>query len=385
MPLTDDMHLISVDDHMVEPPTLWSERLPAKFAETGPQIVDEPIDGRPDEPPSNVWFYEGQRFPQIGLNAVAGKDPKDYGTEPLRYTDMIPGCYEPHARVGDMDLDGVQAALCFPSFPRFAGTVFLKASDKELALLCVRAWNDFMIDEWCASAPDRFIPIVIMPLWDVELCVAELERTVAKGARAVSFIENPVPLGLPSFHTEHWDGFFSACEAAEVPLCLHFGSSGQSPSTAPEAPFAVTITLFGCNSMYAAADLLFSPVFHRHPNLKIAMAEGGIGWVPYLLERADYVWNRHRFYQNVDQSAPPSELFAKHIFGCFIDDVHGLNARHDIGLSRILWEADYPHSDSNWPNSRKRAVEVFATIPDAEVRQMVETNSRELFKFPRGL
>ena len=193
-----------------------------------------------------------------------------------------------------------------------------------------------------------------------------------------------MPLGLPSYHTDHWDGFFSACEAADIPICLPFGSSGQSPSTAPEAPFAVTITLFGCNSMYAAADLLFSPVFHRHPNLKVAMAEGGIGWVPYLLERADYVWNRHRFYQNVDQTMAPSELFARHIFGCFIDDVHGLKSRYDIGLSRILWEADYPHSDSNWPNSRKRAVEVFATIPDEEVRQMVETNSRELFHFPRA-
>jgi len=157
VPLTDDMHLISVDDHLVEKPTLWSERLPAKFADSGPRVIDVPIEGKPDEPPSNVWLYEGNQFPQIGLNAVAGKDPKDYGTEPLRYSDMIPGCYEPHARVIDMDLDGVQAALCFPSFPRFAGTVFLKASDKELALLCVQAWNDFMIDEWCAAAPDRFI------------------------------------------------------------------------------------------------------------------------------------------------------------------------------------------------------------------------------------
>jgi hypothetical protein len=114
------------------------------------------------------------------------------------------------------------------------------------------------------------------------------------------------------------------------------------------------------------------------------VAEGGIGWVPYLLERADYVWNLHKYYQNIDQSIAPSELFDKHIFGCFIDDVHGLSARHEIGLSQILWEADYPHSDSNWPNSRKRAIEVFADVPDEEVRQIVETNSRELFRFPRN-
>lgn len=384
MALLDDMQLISVDDHLVEPPNLWVDRLPAKFRTAGPHIVEEPVDGRPDELPAHVWVYENNRFPQIGLNAVAGKDPKDYGTEPMRYSDMIPGCYEPNARVVDMDLDGVEAALCFPSFPRFAGTVFLEAADKDLALLCVQAWNDFMIDEWCASAPDRFIPIVIMPLWDVQLCVAELHRTAAKGARAVSFVENPVPHGLPSYHTEYWDPFFSACEEAQIPLCLHFGSSGQAPFTAPEAPFAVSITLFACNSMYATADLLFSPVFHRHPRLKIALAEGGIGWVPYLLERADYVWKRHRFYQNVSQTTPPSQLFAQHMYGCFIDDVHGLSSRYKVGLSRILWEADYPHSDSNWPNSRKRAGEVFAAIPDDEVRQIVETNSRELFRFPRS-
>ena len=165
MPLLDDMQLISVDDHLVEPPNLWTDRLPAKFRAPGPHIVEEAVAGRSGEAPAHVWVYEDGRFPQIGLNAVAGKDPKDYGTEPMRYSDMIPGCYEPQARVIDMDLDGVQAALCFPSFPRFAGTVFLEAADKELALLCVRAWNDFMIDEWCGSAPDRFIPIVIMPLW----------------------------------------------------------------------------------------------------------------------------------------------------------------------------------------------------------------------------
>jgi predicted TIM-barrel fold metal-dependent hydrolase len=379
MPLRDDMQLISVDDHLVEPPHVWQDRLPAALRAVGPRIVRE--DG-PDGA-TDVWHYEGRRYPQIGLNAVAGKPPEEFGTEPMRYTDMIPGCYEPEARVIDMDLDGVQAAICFPSFPRFAGTVFLQAQDQKLALLCVQAWNDFMLDEWCAAAPERFIPIAILPLWDVAACVAEIERTAAKGVRAISFTENPVPLGLPSFHTDHWDPVFAAAQAADLPLSMHFGTSGQAPTTAPDAPFAVTITLFGCNSMFAAADLIFSPVFHKFPQLKVSLAEGGIGWVPYLLERADYVWDRHRWYQNVNQDVAPSELFRRHIWGCFIDDVHGLTSRHEIGVDRITWECDYPHSDSNWPNSRKRAIEVFAEIPDDEVHRMVEWNSRELFNFPR--
>ena len=382
MPLQDHMQLISVDDHLVEPPHVWQSRLPVKWLEDGPKIVEEEA---PDGgPAAHVWYYEGRRYPQIGLNAVAGKRPEEFGTEPLRYTDMLPGCYDPEARVIDMDLDGVQAAICYPSFPGFAGKVFLQGKDRELGLHCVRAFNDFMIDEWCAAAPERFIPVVMLPLWDVQACVAELHRTVAKGAKAITFSENPVPLGLPSFHTDHWDPLFAAAEEAGIPLCMHFGTSGQAPTTAPDAPFAVTITLFGCNSMFAAADLMFSPVFHKFPRLKVALAEGGVGWVPYLLERADYVWDRHRYYQNVNQDMKPSEIFRRNLWGCFIDDVHGLQSRHVIGIDRLTWECDYPHSDSNWPNSRKRAVEVFADVPDDEVQQIVEWNSRTLFDFPRA-
>jgi predicted TIM-barrel fold metal-dependent hydrolase len=382
MPLQDHMQLISVDDHLVEPPHVWQDRLPARYLADGPKIVEEEVEG--GGPPAHVWYYEGRRYPQIGLNAVAGRRPEEFGTEPLRYSDMLPGCYDPEARVIDMDLDGVQAAICYPSFPGFAGKVFLQGNDRELGLLCVRAFNDFMIDEWCTAAPERFIPVVMLPLWDVQACVAELHRTVAKGAKAITFSENPVPLGLPSFHTDHWDPLFAAAEEAGIPLCMHFGTSGQAPTTAPDAPFAVTITLFGCNSMFAAADLMFSPVFHRHPGLKVALAEGGVGWVPYLLERADYVWDRHRYYQNVNQEMKPSDIFRRNIWGCFIDDVHGLRSRDVIGVDRITWECDYPHSDSNWPNSRKRAVEVFAEVPDDEVHRIVEWNSRELFSFPRA-
>ncbi|MFC4942911.1 amidohydrolase family protein [Pseudonocardia sp. GCM10023141] len=381
MPLRDDMQLISVDDHVVEPPDVWQKRLPQRYLDAAPRIVEEETES--GGAPAHVWYYEGRRYPQIGLNAVAGKRPEEFGTEPLRYSDMLPGCYDPEARLIDMDLDGSHAALCFPSFPRFAGTNFLMGEDKDLSLLCVQAWNDFMIDEWCATAPDRLIPIVIMPLWDVDLCVAELERTAAKGARTVSFSENPAPLGLPSFHTTYWDRFFALAAEAQIPLSMHFGSSGRAPTTAPEAPFATQITLYGCNSMYAATDLMFSPVFHTHPELKVSLAEGGIGWVPYLLERADYVWERHRHYQNVNQEMKPSEIFARNIWGCFIEDEHGVRNRDVIGIDKIMWECDYPHSDSNWPNSRKKAADVLAGVPDDEAHKIVELNARELFRFPR--
>ncbi|ELB89197.1 hydrolase [Rhodococcus wratislaviensis IFP 2016] len=399
------MHLISVDDHLIEPPTVWTDRLPKKFHEQGPRIVemdmsqshgDEGLSAllldtarQGDTAPkkkklAEVWSYEGRIYPNIGLNAVAGKKPQEYGMDPTRYSDMLPGCYDPKARVADMDIDGVQAALCFPSFPRFAGTVFLEGTDRELALLSVKAWNDFHLDEWCAAYPDRFIPLIILPLWDPQEAAQEIYRCAAKGAKAITFPENTVGLGLPSFYTDFWDPVFRAAEETKMPLCMHFGSSGKAPITSPEAPMAVMISLFGTNSMDATADLLFSPVFYKFPNLKVALSEGGIGWMPYLLERIDLTWEKHRWYQNVNKEVRPSDLFREHMYGCFIDDFEGVARRHQIGIDNITWECDYPHSDSNWPNSRQYTTKLLQDVPDDEAHKIVELNARKLYNFPRA-
>lgn len=382
MPLQDWMKIISVDDHVIEHPLVWQDRLSEAHREQGPQII-ETAEGH------HVWRYEGQLYPQIGLNAVAGKPPSEYGMEPVRYDHMIPGCYDPVERVKDMDIDGVHAALSFPSFPGFGGGVFQRAEDKELALACVRAWNDFQVEEWCASASDRLIPLGILPTWDPQLAAGEVERLAQIGTRAVSFPDSPVPLGLPSFHhPTHWEPLWNALEAADIPVCLHFGSGGYvpgfsftKPSPEDSAPFAVAIATFSTNLMWSTADLVYSGMLQRHPNLKFMLSEGGIGWIPYLLERLDYTWERHRWYQNISRTDRPSDLFHKHIWGCFIDDVHGVNSREAIGIDRILIEVDYPHSDSNWPNSRKRIAENLVAVNDDDVHRIVELNARELLHF----
>ena len=310
---------------------------------------------------------------------------------------MIPGCYDPAARIKDMDLDGVEAALCFPSFPGFGGGVFYRADDKDLALLCVQAWNDFYIDEWCATAPDRFVPMAIVPFWDPELAAKEIERTAAKGARTVSFPDAPVALGLPSFHSSHWEPVWNACEETGTVVSLHFGSGGYVPGFSfsalnvaagkvgqlPDAPFAVAIAIFSTNLRWTTVDLLFSGALQRHPKLQFSLAEGGIGWIPYILERTDFVWERHRYYQPIDFDTRPSDLFRKHFWGCFIDDEFGVKNLDAIGTDRVMLEIDYPHSDSNWPNSRKRAAEVLADVPDDVVEKIAETNARTMLRFPR--
>jgi hypothetical protein len=140
---------------------------------------------------------DGELEPNIGLNAVAGKDPKDFGLDPVRFDEMLPGCYDVNRRLADMDLDGVHAQLCFPSFPGFAGSTFFGVENKDLATACVLAWNDFILDEWSAAAPGRMIPMVMVPFWDVDAAVVEVQRTAAKGAKAITFTEAPHRLGLP--------------------------------------------------------------------------------------------------------------------------------------------------------------------------------------------
>jgi len=373
--LPDDAKVISVDDHVIEHSRVFSDRLPAKYKDEWPRIVRLP-DG------NDTWLYEGKRSGNFALNAVAGKHPRDFGMDPRSYDDMRPGCHDPAERIKDMDIEGVWAQMAFPNFGGFAGSTFYAAKDRDLANLCVTAYNDFILDEWCAAAPDRFIPLVMVPFWDVEASVKEIERTSAKGARSVTFLEAPHRIGLPSYHTDHWDPILRAAEEHEMPLSVHFGSGGAPSGVAPDGDMFITIALFGMNSMMAMVDLLISPVFHKFPNLKFVLAEGGIGWIPYLLERSDYSWGRHKYWCDIDQEQKPSELFDDHIFGCFISDDAGLEQRHKIGVNNILFESDYPHSDCNWPHTRKILAEQMVNVPDEEARLIVEGNARRIFRFP---
>jgi predicted TIM-barrel fold metal-dependent hydrolase len=372
--LPNDAKVISVDDHVIEHPRVWLDRVPARYADAAPRIVKLP-DG------NDTWLYEGRQSGNFALNAVAGKHPREFGMDPRSYDDMLPGCYSIEDRIKDMDIEGVWAQLCFPNFGGFAGSTFFAAKDKELAKLCISAYNDFILDEWCAYAPQRQIPLVMVPFWDVEASVKEIERTAAKGAKSVTFIEAPHKLGLPSYHTDHWDPILRICEEARLPLSMHFGSGGMPQGLAPDGDMFISIALFGVNSMITTVDLLFSDVFYRFPGLKVALSEGGIGWMPYILERTDYSWGRHKYWCDINADKVPSELFREHIYGCFIADQSGIEQRHRIGVDNILFESDYPHSDCNWPHTRKLLADALADVPDDEARKIAELNARALYHF----
>jgi predicted TIM-barrel fold metal-dependent hydrolase len=370
----EDMVLVSVDDHVVEPPDMFDNHLPAKYKDLAPQVI-QADDG------SDVWLYEGQMLPNIGLNAVAGKPPEEYGIDPTTFAEMRPGCYDIGERVRDMDANGVLGSMCFPSFPQFCGQLFSRTEDKTVALAMLQAYNDWHIDEWCGSAPGRFIPLSLPPIWDPQLMADEVHRVAKKGCHAVTFSENPEKLGWPSFHNEAWDPFWKAVSEEGTVVCLHIGSSSQLTITSIEAPINVMITLQPMNIVQAAADILWSRVLTEFPDVKFALSEGGIGWIPYFLERCDYVYKHHRAWTGQDLPMLPSELFRDRFVTCFIDDAAGVKNRHDVGIDTITWECDYPHSDSTWPASPELLAESLSGVPDHEIDLMTHLNAMKFFHY----
>jgi predicted TIM-barrel fold metal-dependent hydrolase len=273
--------------------------------------------------------------------------------------------------------------------PRFCGQTFLERSDKELALLCVQAYNDWMIDEWAAgSARGRLIPLGMVPLWDAGLAAAEVRRNAARGCFAVTFTENPEPLGLPTLYSpDHfWDPFLAACEETETTVCMHIGSSSRMPTTTSDAPFIIGSSLDWLNAMGSMLDYVFSGTLERFPTLKLAYSEGQVGWMPYIMERADKKWAEFHgedFGNTLPE--PPSTYLRGRVFGCVFDDDTGLRNRDVIGMDRICYETDYPHAQATFPNTKKIATEMCerAGLGDDEVYALMRGNAIRAFGLER--
>lgn len=374
---TEDLIIVSVDDHVIEPPDMFDNHLPARYADLAPKIVHKD-DG------TDVWQFGDIEIPNIGLNAVAGRPKEEYGIEPTSFDELRPGCFDVSKRVMDMNANGVLGSLNFPSLPGFAGRLFATMEDKDAAKVLVQSYNDWHIDEWCGYAPERFIPLAIPSIWDPDALADEVRRVAKKGCHAITFPENPQPLGFPSLHSDHWDPVWQACSDVGTVVCMHIGSSGKLVMTADDAPIDVMIVLQPMNIVQCAADLIHSPVFKRFPDLTVALSEGGIGWIPYFLERLDHSYRTHKAWTGSDFGTKlPSEVFMEHIVLCYISDGVGVRLARDIGIERITVETDYPHSDANWPNAPECLMTEFATtdLTDTEINAMTHENAIRFFRY----
>ena len=370
----DDMVLVSVDDHAVEPRDMFERHVPARYRDLAPRCVRLGTRDR--------WVFEDSFVPMIGMNAVAGRPRHEYGMEAGSFDEMRPGAWDVRLRVEDMNANGVLGSLCFPSLPGFAGHNFLSYKDREAGLAVVRAYNDWHFEDWCGPYPDRFIPLAVLPLWDGALAAAEMERMARRGVRALTFPDNPTAWGLPSIHSPEWAALWKVCADHGVVICCHIGSGAGAPHASPDTPIEAWILSMPISIANSAADWIHARIWQQYPDLKLSLSEGGIGWIPYFMERADITHERHREWSHCDFGGKtPSQVFREHIVTCFIDETFGVRHLADIGEDMITWECDYPHADTTWPDSPEF---LWATVKDMDPRvidKVTHQNAMRLYGF----
>ncbi len=378
--------VISVDDHLVEPPDLFDGRLPSHLADLAPRVVET-------RRGHQVWEFDGKRFTQVGVNAVAGRRPEHVTLEPTRFEDMRPGCWNIDARVRDMDINGVWASLNFPSqITGFCGRVYSEASDPELGMAVTRAFNDWLYEAWWQPYPERIIPCGITYLADPEVGAEEIRRNAERGFRSVTLPERPHRIGLPSIFSGYWDPYVAACEETTTVISLHVGSSGM-PDMPDDGPLVqLGATLFGQMSLTACAEWLWSGLAVRFPAVKIAMSEGGVGWVAMLLDRLENIVDRSGYGRGLGtptaagvpagRAVRPADVLRRNFWFCTIDDPSTIDTLGAIGADHVMVEVDYPHGDSTWPDTQEVIRRAWGHLPVDDVRRLTHQNASRLFRWP---
>ncbi|MFI6509722.1 amidohydrolase family protein [Streptosporangium sp. NPDC050855] len=376
-PRRRDYVIISADDHLIEPPDMFDDRLPEKYAEFAPKVVET-------DSGHQVWRYGGATYPCAGLDVGAGLPREQWTLDPVRFEHMRPGCHDVEARIEDMDRAGVWAALCFPGMlAGQAGMVFAKTRDQELGLSVMRAWNDWHVEVWAGTYPERIIALQLPWLTDPEVAAKEIRDNAARGFKAVLFPEFPTRLRLPSIHGDHWDPFFQACEETGTVICLHAGAGSWAPVPSPDTPIEAITTLMPASAMFACADWLWSGIPLRFPALRILIVEGGVGWLPMLAERADYALDHPVAGEaSWEGGLKPSEVLRRNFFFGTLND-HALSGvRLAVGLEHVLLESGYPHSDSTWPDTQQAVATNLGSLPPADIARVAYGNAARLFGHP---
>jgi predicted TIM-barrel fold metal-dependent hydrolase len=342
------MIILSIDDHLVEPPDMFDRHVPAKYASQAPKLVTD-TDGL------QKWMFQNTTMGVMGLNSVVSWPKEELDRDPSTLSEMRPGAYDIHERIRDMDRNGVLASMCFPTFPGFSGRFFHEAAetgDPDLTLVMVKAYNDWHIDEWCGTYPGRFMPLALPPIWDIDELVNEVRRVAAKGCHAITMPELPYLIGLPSYQSHHWDPFWQAVSDESVVVCLHIGQGFSALRLAEDQLTDHLMVLATQVSMLSVQDLMWGHALRSFPDLKIAWSEGGIGWIPFLLDRIDRHYENNQKWTKQDfGDKVPSQVFREHALACFISDPTTLKLAHDIGIDILAFESDYPHSDGLWPDA----------------------------------
>jgi predicted TIM-barrel fold metal-dependent hydrolase len=374
--------VIDVDAHVTEPAGVFADRLPARYRDLGPRLVHDERSGW------DLWkLGDGTTISSVGMTATAGWPEKFPGAP--RGMDEIPrAAWDAQARLGYLDEIGVWAQVMYPNVGGFGNQAFLKLEDADLQLACVRAYNDWLT-EWCATDPRRLLAVTATPFWDVAAAVDEVERCADLGHRGVLFTGEPQRYGLPFLGDHHWDPLWGAAQSIGSPISFHIGSgdiaSGFSPARikahGPGAAYVSTsVDLFLTNGAQIV-DLLTSGVLPRFPELRFVSVESGIGFLPFILEAADYAYGESSMATDRPGDPPPSEQFRRQVFACFFFERVGLGRVIDaIGADNLLFETDYPHPICLFGDVRDTIDASLAGQPDEVRHKVLWENAAALYR-----
>ena len=373
--------VISTDDHLQEAADTWTARMSKqKWGDKIPQVVSND-DG------TDSWSLWGEKRRPQGVAVVLGAMP-DTTKPPDRWEEVPKSTYVPSERLKAMGQDGVDVHTFFGNVSGIAGNTFSAPNfaDEEFRLECIRAYNDFQIDEWADPYPGRFITLAQVPLWDVEKAKAELWRNKKRGIHGICFAF-PQQFKYPHIADRYWDPFWEAAVEADLPVNLHIGSGGSQGMPAFEGHPAMLSLADGSVKIISAniqvmSTIVFSGILERFPQLKMVSAESGLGWVPYMLETADHQWERQQLWR-LGMSAKPSEYFHRQCYVQFWYEVVGLKMREHIGLDNIMWESDFPHPTCTWPDSQEYIKRGTAEMTAEERHKVLVGNAVKLYHLER--
>jgi uncharacterized protein len=379
--------LISCDSHAQLHKDNWVSRMSrAKFGDAIPQLretADKSHMALPTDKPVQRWFVNGKVVGERGtVNCPTAMNDPLRRTFPQRWDEVPSFVYDPAERLKALDRDGVDAEVLFPNDPIQSGTIL--QGDAEFELACVQAYNDGLA-EW-RQVSDRFVPLALIPyLNGVEAAAKETRRAVGMGHRGIVMLAEPSRTrpGFKHFNDRWWDPLWATCQELGVPIHWHSGAGlrlsiprwkgytqNQGQAMGPSGNFSTQAQFI--------PNLIFSGVLDRFPRLQWVCAETGVGWVNYVLEACDHEWERrHLWTQGI--VTRPSELFRRQIYVDFWYERAGIELRHLVGIENIMWESDFPHSTSTFPESRQFVERTLHGVPPEERKQLLYGNAMRVY------
>jgi predicted TIM-barrel fold metal-dependent hydrolase len=377
--MTVNDFFISVDDHVQEHPEVWTQRLSrSKWGDRIPHLAKN-SDG------VERWVVDGREIPLAGV-ADCGAAMPDRTVNPQCWADVPPSIYDPKERLKVMDGAGIDYAVLYPTVAGSGGQNFGRIEYAELELACVQAYNDWLLEEW-ASVSDRFIPQCITPLFPVDTAVKEIRRAVKNGHRGVIYPSVPMELrDVPHINDSIYDPLWATCQELAVPICFHAGASSaiQIPAYegySPTIAAAFQAITRPASTVSVLVNLLISKILMRFPNLKVVLAESGLGWGAYLLEYTDFQATGDQLPQN-GYDLMPSEMFKRQCYLVGWYDRASLRVRNYIGTENILWSTQFPSATSTWPDTKEALARSFEGVDINDRQKILWENAAKLYKIP---